>query len=119
VRAVGKWCDWQALQEAYAEANQATHALLARLPGRLSKLSEEQTTELGMRHFNFRALRSNNNREWANTQRLRIADAHLALVRRRLELLEKQSEKPQPPPVEALSLEEQERRMKAIFGIVS
>ena len=109
-----RWNLGHALQEAEAENDADMERLVLEHP----EMTEEELTAIGNRKFNVRALKIKNNKEWVATQRLRIADANLALNNRRVALLEKQAARDQPPPKPVLSLEEQERRMKAIFGIV-
>lgn len=110
-----RWNLGKGMQEAHA----AGDAVAAKIALESPELTEEELTAIGNRHFNVRALKIHNNREWVATQKLRIADAHLALDNRRVALLEKKAEKEAAPPAPpVLSLEEQERRMKAIFGIL-
>ncbi len=110
-----RWNLGHALQEAEAK----TKAYVAKLALERPDLTEEKLTAIGNRHFNVRAIEIDNNQEWVATQKLRIADSQLALNNRRVALLEKQATRDQPPPKPVLSLEEQERRMKAIFGIMT
>lgn len=121
IAALSGFWSWWHLKQVFNQTAARVDATLEKLKTACPEIPEEKLADLSHAAFTLLALETQNTKDWARTEKLRLQRRQLEIERRKIALLERKAAQADAAEAAikdpALTPAEREARLKAVFGM--